>query len=158
MTRLAIAVVVVLASAGACKSRKSGTQWVDPNQLTAGPIRHEALAPSQVERLKALQRTFADVDPTPPEKWIEDFQRDQNPEREILIYEAMAKAYRAYCEGKTLSPTAKADVYRVVLLRSGAPEAEVVPRLKLKELSMADAKEILRLYTDPPAPIRVQQR
>jgi hypothetical protein len=158
VTRLAVVVVLVLASAGACKSRKSGTQWIDPNQLTACPIRHAALAPSQVERLEALQRTFADVDPTPPEKWIEDFQHDQNPEREILIYEAMARAYRSYCEGKTLSLTAKEDVYRVVLLRSGAPEAEVLPRLKLKELTMADAKEILRLYTAPPAPIRVQSR
>ena len=54
-----------------------------------------------------------------------------------------------------LSLSAKKDVYRVVLLRSGAPEAEVLKHLELKELSLADVKDVLRLYSDAPAPITV---
>lgn len=56
-----------------------------------------------MERINALQQTFAEVDPTPLAKWVEDFKRDVDPERELRIYEAMAQAYRAYCQGKNLS-------------------------------------------------------
>jgi len=108
-----------------------------------------------MERVKALQQTFAEVDPSPLPKWVEDFKRDRDPDRELRIYEGMADAYRAYCHGRSLSPRAKADVYQVVLLRSGAPDAEILPRLKLEELSIADAKDVLRMYTVPGEPLTV---
>jgi hypothetical protein len=107
----------------------------------------------QLERVKALQQTFAEVDTSPLPRWIDDFKRDQDPDRELRTYERMADAYRAYCRGRSLSPRAKADVYLVVLLRSGAPDEEVLPRLKLQELTIADAKDILRLYKAPPEPV-----
>jgi hypothetical protein len=108
-----------------------------------------------MERVKRLQETFAGVDASPLDKWVEDFKRDRDPDHELRIYEGMADAYRAYCNGRKLSSRAKADVYQVVLLRSGAPDAEVLPRLKLSELSVADAKELLGLYKEPPAPVTV---
>jgi hypothetical protein len=167
-SRAALAKALVVTAVGlaviwgaACKSRKDQqasrpqVEWLDPAKLEPGPIVHATLKDSQVERIKTLQRTFADVDPTPVEKWVEDFQRDQHPEREIRIYEAMANAYRGYCEGRTLSPRARKDVYSVVLMRSGAPASMVLARVKLEELSQADAQEILKLYTDPPLPITV---
>jgi len=141
----------------ACKDGKEPSQkaWIDPAHLQPGPVQHEQLTAAQVERIKKLQQTFSEVDPNPLEKWVDDFKRDHDPEREIRIYEGMAAAYGAYCTGRTLTPLAKKDVYQVVLLRSGAPDAEVLPRLKLSTLSVDDAKEILRLYQMPPAPITV---
>ena len=91
----------------------------------------------------------------PLEKWIDDFKRDRDPNREIRIYEGMAEAYTAYCSGRNLTLRAKQDVYQIVLLRSGAPDAEVLRRLKLKALSVDDAKEVLSLYRAPPAPITI---
>jgi len=137
--------------------RKEATrvQWIDPAKLVPSPTQHQSLTAAQMERVERLQRTFAEVDPTPLAKWVEDFKRDRDPDRELRIYEGMADAYRAYCNGRKLSPRAKTDVYRVVLLRSGAPEAEVLPRLKLEELTVAEAKEVLRLYKEPSAPITV---
>lgn len=116
-----------------------------------------ALTQQQEARIKRLQETFIDVDPTPLEKWREDFSRDRDPERELRIYEGMAEAYRSYCEGKDLTQAAKSDVYQVVLLRSGAPEAEVLPRLKLTVLSLEDAKAILKGYRVQAAPIVVKE-
>jgi hypothetical protein len=108
-----------------------------------------------MERIRKLQQTFSEVDPMPLEKWVDDFKRDKDPDREIRIYEGMAEAYTAYCSGRQLTLQAKQDVHQVVLLRSGAPDAQVLPQLTLKVLSVDDAKEILKLYKVPPAPITV---
>jgi hypothetical protein len=115
------------------------------------PVHSEVLTDSQMERTTAVQSALAEVDPAPLEEWIEDVTRFHNPERELKMYEGMAKAYRAYCKGKTLSHEAKMEVYQVVLLRSGAKDSVVLPQLNLKELSLADAKGILRHYPLPPS-------
>jgi hypothetical protein len=152
--------VVVLLWASGCRTEQKGTaasetRWIDPAKVEQGPVRHGELTADQLRRLRMLQAAFAEVDPTPLEKWVDDFKRDRDPDREIRIYEAMAQAYVAYGRGRNLSLSAKKDVYRVVLLRSGAPEAEVLKHLELKELSLADVKDVLRLYSDAPAPITV---
>lgn len=136
----------------------SKTEWIDPKSLSSGPIQHGELSAEQMKRIKALQETFHEVDPTPLEKWVEDFKRDNDPEREIRVYESMAEAYRAYCAGKNLTLQAKMDVEGVVLMRSGASDEEVLSQLKLKTLSIEDAKAILKLYKAPPAPIDVYSK
>src|SRR5690349_6756523 len=74
-----------------CKSQKADrTQWVDPTTLQPGPIQHAALTDRQMERVKRLQETFAGVDASPLDKWVEDFKRDRDPDHELRIYEGMA--------------------------------------------------------------------
>lgn len=131
----------------------SETQWIDPAKLQPGPVQHDQLTREQIERIKKLSQVFSEVDPTPPSKWIDDFKRDRDPERELRIYESMAAAYSAYCTGRNLTPEGKREVYQVVLLRSGAPDDEVLKRVQLKVLTVADAKDILALYQAPPAPV-----
>lgn len=108
-----------------------------------------------MERIKKLQQAFSEVDPTPIEKWVDDFKRDLNPDRELSVWEGMATAYTAFTKGKTLSADAKKDVFQVVLLRSGAPETEVLKNLSLKVLAEADAKEIMSRFSTAPAPLKV---
>jgi hypothetical protein len=155
--RLLIALIACSACLVACKQEPPSPRqtWIAPGQLQPGPIRHEALTAAQLDRLTKLQQTFSDVDPTPLEKWVDDFQRDHDPEREIRIYEAMAAAYSGYGAGRALTLPAKRDVYQVVLLRSGAPDAEVLRQLELTTLSLDDAREILKLYPMAPLPITV---
>lgn len=119
-------------------------QWVDPNTIQPGPIRREALTDEQMARIRALQATFVEVDGMTVEKWVDDFKRDLNPDKELMIWEQMAKAYRAYCNGKQLSAEAKKDVYGIVLLRSMAPEPEVLQRVQLKQLTKEDAVEVMK--------------
>ena len=152
--------LLVLLGASGCRSEQkraasSETRWIDPAKVERSAIRHDQLTADQMARLKVLQAAFAEVDPTPLEKWVDDFKRDRDPDREIRIYESMARAYVAYCRGRDLSLAAKKEVYGVVLVRSGAPEAEVLSQLKLKELSLSDAKDVLRLYSNAPAPITI---
>src|SRR5262245_17966299 len=128
----------------ACKTRPEPTGSVtrpDGVTLAPGPIRHETLTPDQLRRIEALQRTFSDVDPTPLDKWVDDFKRDRDPDREIAVYEAMAQAYTTYCARHALTPAARDDVYQLVLVRSAAPDAEVLRRVPLKVLTRPEAED-----------------
>jgi hypothetical protein len=137
------------------KPNKPETKWIDPSKLELGPIQHDALTDDQMERVKFLQKTFNDVDPSPLDKWVEDFKRDANPEPELKIWESMAATFNAFVTNKQLNLEAKKEVYQVVLFRSGAPDEEVLKHLKVKILSEEDVKEILALYKDKPEPIQV---
>ena len=136
-------------------SSDSKTQWIDPNKLEAGPIRHASLTDDQMSRVQRLQKTFHEVDPSSVEKWAEDFRRDANPEREMGIWESMATAYETFTASNSLTLAGKKEVYQVVLLRSGAPEDEVMKHLELKTLTEKDARAIMALFVTKPAPIRV---
>ncbi len=150
-----VAGVIVAISSRDGSKEPSTPEWIDPSQLKAGPIRHEALTEKQLERVTHLQSVFREVDPIPLEKWIEDFRRDENPDREIAIWEGMAKPYELFTASRDLSIAAKKEVYGVVLMRSGAPDVEVLNHLDLKTLTLQDAKEILALFSTAPEPIRV---
>jgi hypothetical protein len=158
-------IVALIAAACGCHSPERsqsgeasalGTQWGDPGKLTPGPIRHDPLNAGQIERITKLHDAFREVDPTPQTKWLDDFKRDQHPDREIQIYEGMAEAYTAYCASRSLSIDAKRDVYQVVLLRSGAPDDDVLKQVKPKVLTRKDITEILVLYKIPPTPVVVR--
>lgn len=120
--------------------------WIDPKTIQPGPIQRDALSDEQMARIRILQATFAEVDGQPVEKWVDNFKRDLDPDKELRVWERMAKAYRSYCDGRKLSLEAKKDVYRVVLLRSMASEHDVLERAKLKELSRDDAIAVMKGY------------
>jgi hypothetical protein len=70
-----------------------------------------------------------------------------NPDKEIGIWEQIAKTYQIYCSKNNLSKEAKEDVFGIVLLRSmGADEDQVLKSVKLKKLTEKQAKEVIALY------------
>src|SRR5262245_32394266 len=75
-------------------------EWVDPKTIQPGPIRRDALSDEQMARIRALQAVFVEVDGQTDEQWADNFKRDADPDKELRVWERMAKAYRAYCEGK----------------------------------------------------------
>lgn len=119
-------------------------EWIDPNTIQPGPIRHDTLSDEQMARILALQAVFVELDRYSVEQWVDDFKRDADPDKELRVWERMAKAYRSYCDGKQLSAVTKNDVYRVVLLRSMASEQEVLERVKLDELSRDDMIAVMK--------------
>jgi hypothetical protein len=116
------------------------------SQLGVGPIRHAALPETLVERIKAVAETFVEVDPRPVEEWVEDFQRDMHPEKEIALWEVMAGAYALFTHGRTLTPTGRKEVFALILQRSMADAKTVIRNVRLAELSRKDAKAILRYF------------
>ena len=149
--------LICCVAVASCKSHEGRRiEQVAPSKLRPGPIRHDELPADLVARITKLHDTFQDVDPTPLAKWLDDFKRDEHPDREVEIYEAMARAYTEYCRGRTLTEDAKREVYGLVIARSAAPEDEVLKSVTLKHLSIEDARGLLELYDRPPAPITVK--
>src|SRR5262245_51543326 len=95
-----VLIAVLLAGASCKGSEPRKTANVDLGTLKPGPIRRDELSQDLVARITKLHDSF---DPSPLSKWLDDFKHDQNPESESEIYERMARAYAAFCRGRTLS-------------------------------------------------------
>jgi hypothetical protein len=106
-----------------------------------------------MNRARRLQKIFSEIDPSSVEKWVDDFKRDTDPERELKVWEQIAAAYEAYSAAKNLPLAAKRDVYGVLLMRSQVPAEEVLKHMRLNVLTENDAREIMALYNDEPKPL-----
>lgn len=111
-----------------------------------------------MKRVRQLQRTFREVDSSPIEKWVDDFKRDVDPEKELRIWESMATAFEAFTGTRNSTIEMKREVFQVVLMRSGSAEDDVLKRLKLKILTKEDAREIMAHFSTDPTPITVIQK
>ena len=118
-------------------------QWIDPGQIQPGPIRHETLPDEIVERIKVVQTVFAEVDPTPLEEWIENFKRDMNPDRELVIWEAMAAAYTSYNADRDMSLDKRKELFRILLIRSMSSTKDALTHLELKTFTEDEAREAM---------------
>lgn len=140
-----------------CKNEQK-TQLVDPNTIEQGPVLRETLTDKQLEEITYLYETFKEVDTTPKEKWIDDFKRDLNPDKEIKIWMMMANAYNSFCDDKSIPLTTKKEAFKLVLVRSSLPENEVLKQLKLEHLTKDEATSILASYTLDAKPITTYKK
>ena len=99
-----------------------------------------------MERINKLRDTLAEVERSPIEKWVDNFKRDANPDKELAVWERIAAGYIRYCSRKPLSREAKEDVFQLLLLRSMASEQKVLNHIKLKTLTVEEAKESLKEF------------
>jgi hypothetical protein len=134
------------ACAGPSESQRPQTQMVNAADLKPNEIQHEQLSEEQLRRIRKLHESFAEVDRSPLEKWIDNFKRDENPDSEIAIWERVANGYRNYCSQRQLTLEAKGDVFQTLVLRSMTSDEEAVKTLKLKVLSSDEARKIMREY------------
>jgi hypothetical protein len=146
---LRLGLLLLLALAG-CK--RDSERAIDLSKLRPGPIRGP-LTQAQIQRLERIHRVFSDVDPTPLPKLEEDFSRDEHPDEEIKIWEAMADAYEPFAKGRTLD--ARTEAFGLLLIRSAAPTEKALEK-PLKVLSREEAVQLLSAYRDVPAPIKVK--
>jgi len=149
--------VVCLGCGSSTSSPESKVAWVDPNEIQQGPTLHDELPDPLLDRIKAVHETFADVDGTPLEKWIDDFKRDLDPEGNVKIWEDMKIAYNAYCNDRELPLETRKEVFKIVLMRSMMSDSDVLARLELKHVSANDARTILASYPGEAKPIDVIQ-
>jgi hypothetical protein len=87
---------------------------IDPAKLKPGPIRHERLPLSLVARINYLRSTLHEVHPLSMDEWLDGFQRDANPESEVIWWERLTRCYRGYSDTKDLSAEQKKALFDVV--------------------------------------------
>ena len=100
----------------------------EPNlkKLTPGPIRQPRLSPGLALRIEAIRTTVAEVCPISAEEWLDGFQRDQHPEREVVWWERVARCYTDFTAKKTLPSEQKQAAFKVIFGLFGGLEAKDV--------------------------------
>jgi hypothetical protein len=84
-------------------------------ELKSGPIRHAELPPALVARIEWLKLTLDEVYPQPMAEWLDGFQRDVNPEPEVVWWERLAHCYVEHSHGQELNAGQKQAAFRVIL-------------------------------------------
>jgi hypothetical protein len=71
---------------------------IDISKLKSSKIRHEVLPEGFIERILKFKEVMKDVETTSLEETVSNFQRDMNPETELVIWESIASCYKMTCE------------------------------------------------------------
>lgn len=132
--------------AGQPDNQQPKIERVNPADLKPNAIQREQLTEEQLRRAKKLHETFAAVDKSSLETWIDNFKRDMNPDKEIAIWERIAKAYTNYASQKELSLEAKEDAFQTLLMCSMSSDEETIKSLKLKVLTQDEARKLCKEY------------
>jgi hypothetical protein len=132
--------------AGEADRQHPKVERVDTATLKPGPIQHEELSAEQLRRIEHLHELLAEVDPSSLETWTDNFKRDMHPDKEIAVWERIAKAYTNYTSQRKLSLDAKKDVLQTLLVASMSSDDEGIKSLKLKVISQDEARLILKTF------------
>jgi hypothetical protein len=134
------------------------TAWIDPSSITPQPTAQSQLTQDQLDRIQRLQQRLLDADGSSLQQWEDDFSKDRDPERELVVWEAIADAYDKYCSEHSLTLAGKKEVLGILDRRSGADEDDVLAHISLAVLTPSEAREVMSLYTGPTEPVEVEKR
>jgi len=99
-----------------------------------------------VARIQALKLVLDEVYPKSFDVWVQNFEVDGNPERELLTWECMALTYRTFTEDRTLSMEAKEEVLQVALQCSLGRTEEYIVKNRRKFLHKIDILGLVACY------------
>ena len=108
------------------------------------------LTSSFIARIRALKAILDEVYPKSFDDWVEGFELDGNPERELLIWECMALTYRSFTDtftgGRALSMEAKEEVLQVTLQCSLGSTEEYILKHERKVLHKVEILGLVDCY------------
>jgi hypothetical protein len=130
---------------------------VKVNSLRKSPVGTSSLTEEQVIRALVLHDVLAKINPMTTDKWLDGFTRDQHPERELLSWEHIAKAYMTLDHADEAPDGLRSEAFALLLKRSLAPTRDVLASLQLKYFSQSTAKRLLDRYELKPKPVVVSQ-
>lgn len=91
--------------------------WINPENIDAGKP-YSTLTPEQIERLRKCQWLLKNVDPRPFDQWLYNFSCDTNPEHEIRVQEAIAKAFKRLTTQRHHTKQQKQQLWHFLLAAS----------------------------------------
>lgn len=127
---------------------------IEYSQLRMSPIGTSQLTEEQTARAKTVSRIFSRVYPVTYRDWIDDFSRDWTPEREIFIWEHMAKAFLSIDQVEIAPEDLKKEAFALLLIRSMKSTNLVLQEFRLRNFTRKRAKQLLDTYELRPMPIR----
>lgn len=111
-------------------SLNSQPAMIDPRVLKKAPIRHDRLPAELIRRISMIRSAMNDVYPISMEEWVEGFQRDAHPSREIRVWEFIASNYLQIKSVVDLSNSEKREVFGSLLANSTGDHEEAVEILQ----------------------------
>jgi hypothetical protein len=119
---------------------------MNPKNMRPGPIRRSQLPAELVLRMNKVRTAVAEVCALTEAEWRDAFQRDANPEHELLWWERVAACYVPLVDGGTFSPGQRQAAFNVMFglfsgLEPSQLEADVA---KLPESAMDDLAAIVQ--------------
>lgn len=89
------------------------------SELREGPIRDFILPTGFITRVQKYKERLEEVERSSIEETLNAFQRDQDPERELEIWETIAEIYTLEVEKKPyISLEQKKDMFKTLLLET----------------------------------------
>lgn len=112
-------------------------KWVNPGKLAGAKgagVRRSKLSDDQKERIRKVRWQLKEHDEQTYEEWIRNFEGDMTPERELRIWEALARTYMAETSLRFHSKKERRQLFGVLLTSTmcGSPEAVVSSQPWLK--------------------------
>lgn len=130
---------------------------IDPRHVMMSPRGVSKLTAEQEDRAGIVLMLLSNVYPSKPSEWLGDFTRDSNPEREISIWECIAKAFMTIDEVEIASEDLKFEAFTLLLVRSYSSTSETLDNVRLKYFTRKSAKKLLNAYELKPKPIVVSR-
>ncbi|HEY4146608.1 GIY-YIG nuclease family protein [Pinirhizobacter sp.] len=132
-----------------------GSFLVPLKNLRESPTLRSELTSGQMDRLHVVVEIMGEVFNSSFDKWVSDFRRDMSVERELRIWEFIAKAYlRATCRF-VLDEKQRSEIFALLLVRSYRTSKRVLREVKLKTMPLRMAEIVLEGYEDKPQPLIV---
>jgi hypothetical protein len=109
--------------------------------LLTGPKRRSTLPPELLPRVETLRTVLADVCPISGEQWLDNLQRDLNPEQEVLWWERLAGCFTGFVAKRDFSSDQRQAAFKVIFgLLLGFGEQDLAT--DLEKLSESDVNEL----------------
>lgn len=99
-----------------------------------------------IVRIRALKAILDEVYPKSLDDWVQGFELDGNPERELLSWECMALTYRNFTDGRALSREAKEEALQITLQCSLGRTEEYILRSERKVLHNLEVLGLVDCY------------
>lgn len=119
---------------------------MNPRNIKPGPIRRAQLSAELTLRINTVRSALAEVCTLSEAEWRDAFQRDANPEHELVWWERVSRCYVALVGRRTFLPDQRQAAFNVIFgLFSGLEETQMQDDLaKLPESAMDDLAVIVQ--------------
>ena len=113
------------------------TKKVNIADVQLGPIRHGVLPGELLERIKAFKHILGAVEPASLDQTIENFKRDAHPDREVAVWERIARTYHEFITRYAIADyKQRHDVYAALLgLSTGVDEFPKIRTLTTDQIA-----------------------
>jgi hypothetical protein len=122
---------------------ESETVKVNAQDIKIPPVRHDKLPQQLIRRIRLIRVALLPVYPKSMQFWVEGFQRDSHPSKEVSIWEHLASVWLEFWMINSLTAEQRRSVFNFLLSMSSNKEVSQMRELIDLPDDMLDALETM---------------